>query len=70
MSAALLFPLKTTKNENPATEVFTLDGSIKTNLTNVLGRASTTLPKLALTDVISLSYLVFAQNIVYTVHSF
>ena len=32
----------------PGTKVFTLDGSNKRHPTNVLGRASTTLPRLAL----------------------
>ena len=38
------------KNANPATKVFTLDGSKKTLPTNVRGRARTTLPGLALTQ--------------------
>ena len=38
-------------NANSATKVFMLDGSNKTHPTNVPGRASTTLPGLALKDV-------------------
>ena len=42
-----LFPLKL-KKANFATKAFMLDGSNLAHSTNVLGRASTTLPRLAL----------------------
>ena len=39
---------KSYKNAKHATKGFTFDGSNKTHPTNVLGRSSTTLPRLAL----------------------
>ena len=48
LNAVHVFPFKTKKCKTSTTKVFTLDGNNKIHPTNVQGRASSTLPRLAL----------------------